>query len=139
MRTRQRKKQNLFKKPLERKKMNEMSHKRLVFGCAGGRCVGKSSVYLILTQQLIQHPQPHQLQGKTLSSFLTKIPKWGKGRGALSVCVYKEHTDGLLTFTVINNVVAQLEKKPQVKGRGFPDAQTGAEIREATGRVGLKQ
>lgn len=64
-----------------------MSQWKLVFGCAGGGCVGEPSAHLILTQQLIQHPHPHQLQGKTLSSFHTKIPKLGKGRGPLSVCV----------------------------------------------------
>lgn len=31
------------------------------------------------------------------------------------MCVYKEHTDELLTFTVINNVVAQLEKNHRLK------------------------
>lgn len=70
--------------------------------------------------------------GKSLSSFHTKIPKWGKVGGGVSVCVYKEHTDSLLIFTVINNVVAQLKKKknPQVKGRGFPDAQKGLRSEE---------
>lgn len=53
--------------------------------------------------------------------------------------VYQERTDWLLTFTAINNVVAQLEKNPQVKGRSSPDAQRGAEIRGATARVGLEQ
>lgn len=38
-----------------------------------------------------------------------RIPEWGQGRGR-PVCVYEAHTDGLLTLTAINNVVAQLEK-----------------------------
>lgn len=78
-------------------------------GCAGGGCVGKSSVYLILTQQLIQHPNHISSRGKPFHPSMLKYQS-GEKEGGLSVCVYKERTDRLLTFTVINNVVAQLEK-----------------------------
>lgn len=89
--------------------MSGMSHYRLLFGCAGGGCVGKPSVYLTLTQQLIQHPSNISSRGRPFHPSTLKY-RSGEEGGALSVSVYKEHTDGLLTCTVINNVVAQLEK-----------------------------
>lgn len=67
--------------------MNEMSHQRLVLGCAGGGRVGKSSVYLTLTQQLILHPNHIISRGKPFHPSTLKYQSGEKGGGPVCVCV----------------------------------------------------
>lgn len=127
----------VFFKALERRKMNGMSVRGRLWALQV-EAVGKPSVYLYPdTAASTTSPATSAPGGNPfiLPDWNTKV---GQREGALSVCVYKEHTDGLLTFTVINNVVTQLEKKNRLKEEASL-MQRGAEIRGATERLGGKQ
>lgn len=98
----------LFLKPLkERKWMNWVIRGSSPAGAGGAVLGNPQATSHWLTQQLIQHPNHISSRGKPFHPSPLKYRSGEKGGG---LCVYKEHTDGLLTFTVINNVVAQLEQ-----------------------------